>query len=33
MAAYHRQCMECHKAMGISKPVSTDCTACHDKRS
>ena len=33
MAAYHRQCMECHKAMGISKPVSTNCTACHDKRS
>jgi len=33
MAAYHRQCMECHKAMGIKKPVSTDCTACHQKRS
>ena len=33
MAAYHRQCMECHKAMGINKPVSTDCTACHAKRS
>jgi len=32
MAAYHRQCMECHKAMGINKPVSTDCTACHAKR-
>jgi hypothetical protein len=32
MAAYHRQCMECHKAMGIKKPVSTDCTACHKKR-
>jgi hypothetical protein len=33
MAAYHRQCMECHQAMGIHKPVSTDCTACHAKRS
>jgi hypothetical protein len=33
MAAYHRQCMECHKAMGINKPVSTDCTACHAKKS
>jgi hypothetical protein len=32
MAAYHRQCMECHKAMGINKPVSTNCTACHAKR-
>ena len=33
MAAYHRQCMECHKAMGIEKPVATDCTACHPKKS
>ena len=33
MAAYHRQCVECHKAMDIQKPVSTDCTACHRKRS
>ena len=32
MAAYHRQCMECHKAMGIAKPVATDCTACHQKK-
>jgi hypothetical protein len=32
MAAYHRQCMECHEAMGIAKPVSTDCTACHQKK-
>ena len=32
MAAYHRQCMECHKAMGIKKPVSTDCTACHQEK-
>jgi len=33
MAAYHRQCMECHKAMDIKKPVATDCMACHQKRS
>jgi hypothetical protein len=32
MAAYHRQCFECHDAMGIKKPVSTDCTACHQKK-
>jgi hypothetical protein len=32
MAAYHRQCMECHKAMNIKKPVSTNCTACHAKK-
>jgi len=32
IAAYHRQCMECHKAMGIAKPVATDCTACHQKK-
>jgi len=33
MAAYHRQCMECHEAMGIEKPVATNCTACHRKKS
>lgn len=32
MAAYHRQCMECHARMGIEKPVATDCTGCHQKR-
>ncbi len=32
MAAYHRQCMECHKAMDIKKPVSTKCNACHAKK-
>jgi len=30
--AYHRQCMECHDAMGIEKPVATDCTGCHRKK-
>ncbi len=29
VAAYHRQCMDCHEEMGITKPISTDCTACH----
>jgi hypothetical protein len=32
LGAYHRQCMECHKEMGIKKPVSTDCTACHQEK-
>jgi hypothetical protein len=32
MAAYHRQCFECHKAMNIKKPVSTDCSGCHQKK-
>jgi hypothetical protein len=32
MAAYHRQCMECHEAMGIEKPVATNCVACHQKK-
>lgn len=29
MAAYHQQCMGCHREMGLEKPVATDCTACH----
>lgn len=33
MAAYHRQCMECHREMGIQKPVETNCTACHLEKS
>jgi len=33
MAAYHRQCMECHKEMGIIQPVATKCTACHREKS
>jgi len=32
MAAYHLQCMDCHQAMGLEKPVSTDCIACHKKK-
>jgi hypothetical protein len=31
-AAYHRQCMKCHEAMGIEKPVATNCVACHQKK-
>lgn len=31
-AAYHMQCMECHKAMGVQNPISTNCTACHKER-
>ncbi|MDO9263760.1 MAG: cytochrome c3 family protein [Desulfosalsimonadaceae bacterium] len=30
--AYHGQCATCHHQMGIEKPVATDCTACHKKR-
>jgi len=32
MAAYHQQCMECHSAMGLSKPKATDCTGCHKRK-
>ena len=32
MAAYHRQCMECHSAMEITYPKNTDCTACHKEK-
>jgi hypothetical protein len=32
MAAYHRQCMKCHEAMGIEKPVATNCVVCHQKK-
>jgi len=30
--AYHGQCMTCHQRMGIEKPLSTDCKACHPKK-
>jgi len=29
-ASYHRQCIGCHKIMGIEKYLS--CTACHKER-
>ncbi len=31
-AAYHSQCMDCHKRMGLEKPGATDCVACHAKK-
>jgi hypothetical protein len=31
MAAYHEQCMQCHERMGLAKPGSRECTACHAK--
>jgi hypothetical protein len=31
-AAYHLQCMECHKDMGIEKPAATNCAACHKEK-
>lgn len=27
--AYHNQCMGCHTAMKVEKPVNTDCAGCH----
>jgi len=32
LAAYHQQCIECHEKMGLEKPASRDCAACHPKR-
>lgn len=32
MAAYHQECMQCHDKMGLEKPGSRECTACHAKR-
>ena len=32
-AAFHGQCMSCHKAMTLAKPAATACTECHmDKK-
>jgi len=31
-AAYHGQCMSCHKAMDLKKPVNTDCVGCHKEK-
>ena len=31
-AAYHGQCMGCHKAMNLEKPKSTACVECHKKK-
>nr|19HC_A Chain A, PROTEIN (NINE-HAEM CYTOCHROME C) [Desulfovibrio desulfuricans]19HC_B Chain B, PROTEIN (NINE-HAEM CYTOCHROME C) [Desulfovibrio desulfuricans] len=29
MAAYHLECMGCHKGMAVARPRDTDCTTCH----
>lgn len=29
VGAYHQQCIGCHTTMGIEKPDSRDCNACH----
>jgi hypothetical protein len=29
VGAYHQQCIGCHQSMGIAKPDSRDCNACH----
>ena len=31
-AAYHGQCMTCHKAMALKKPLDTDCVGCHKEK-
>ncbi len=30
-AAYHQQCFDCHQALEMKEPDSTNCTACHDE--
>ena len=32
LGAYHQQCMDCHKAMRLPKPIATDCEGCHKKK-
>ena len=32
-AAYHLQCMSCHKGMKVSRPQNRACTTCHKKAS
>ncbi len=31
-AAYHQQCMGCHREMGVQKPADTACIECHAKK-
>lgn len=31
-AAYHGQCMSCHKSMALKKPLNTDCVGCHKEK-
>ncbi len=32
MAAFHLQCMSCHKDMKVARPRNTDCVTCHKPR-
>lgn len=32
MAAFHLQCMSCHKDMKVARPRNTDCATCHKPR-
>lgn len=31
-AAYHGQCMSCHKSLALKKPLNTDCVGCHKEK-
>lgn len=31
-AAFHGQCMGCHKSMALKKPLNTDCVGCHKEK-
>jgi DnaJ-class molecular chaperone len=31
-AAFHGQCMSCHKDMGLAKPAATACIECHQEK-
>jgi hypothetical protein len=31
-AAFHGQCMGCHKTMKLAKPAATACTECHKEK-
>jgi class III cytochrome C family protein len=31
-AAYHQQCFDCHKALEINEPETTDCVSCHEEK-
>ncbi len=31
-AAYHQQCFDCHEALEMKSPDSTNCTACHEEK-
>jgi len=32
LAAFHGQCMNCHKDMGLAKPAATACIECHQEK-